>query len=141
MPVTDLTEEKPAVKIWWLHQWREFFPYAFFGILYGMALASKVSIYALALTLPLAALIYYLNLPEKNRSNALPYILRNLVLAGIIAFLSFRLFQPYSFMGPGFFGLQINQNWLNSLKEIKNISSGNVDMHYSGHGDQSLSPG
>jgi len=128
--VTDLTEEKPAAKIWWLYQWREFLPYAFFGLLYGMALASKVSIYALALTLPLAAFIYYLNLSEENRSNALPYILRNLVLAGIIAFVSFRFFQPYSFMGPGFFGLQINQNWLNSLKEIKNISSGNVDVPY-----------
>ena len=128
--ITDQAQEKPVKKIWWLDQWQEFIPYGFFGLLYGMALASKVSIYALALSLPLAALIYCLNLPQEKRANAIPYILRNLVLAGIIAFVTFRIFQPYSFMGPGFFGLQINKNWLNSLKEIRNISSGNVDVPF-----------
>ncbi len=119
-----------AKKSWWLQNWREFIPYAFFGLLYGMALASKVSVYALALALPLAALVYYLNLPEEDRAQAVPYLIRNLVLAGIIAFITFRVFQPYSFKGPGFFGLGINQGWLNSLKELKNISSGNVDVPY-----------
>ena len=67
-----------------------------------MALASKVSIYALALALPLAALIYYLNLSEENRSNALPYILRNLILAGIIAFVYFPFLPTLLFHGTWF---------------------------------------
>jgi YYY domain-containing protein len=123
-------ETKTNGKSWWLQNWREFIPYGLFGLLYGMALASKVSIFTLALALPLAALIYYLNLPEEKKPDSIPYILRNLVLAGIIAFFTFRFFQPYSFMGPGFFGLSINQNWINNLKELKNISSGNVDVPY-----------
>ncbi len=123
-------ETKPSAKPWWLLMWCDFIPYAFFGLLYGMALASKVSIYALALTLPLAALVFYLNQSEEKRAAVLPYIIRNLVLAGAIAFLTFRIFQPYSFMGPGFLGLRINQNWINNLKELKTISSGNVDVPY-----------
>ncbi len=122
--------KKPLNKHWWMLRWREFIPYGLFGLLYGMALSSKVSVYALAVALPLAALIQYLNLSAEKREESVPFILRNLVLAGIIAFITFRFFQPYSFMGPGFFGLQINQNWLNSLKEIRNISSGNVDVPY-----------
>jgi len=122
--------EKPKEKNWWFVNWIEFIPYGLFGLLYGMALASKVSIYLLALALPIAALISYLHLPEEERSTKLSFLVRHLVLAGIIAFITFRVFQPYSFMGPGFFGLQINQNWLNSLREIKNISSGNVDVPY-----------
>ncbi len=117
-------------KIWWLQKWQEFIPYSLFGVFYGMALASKVSIYALALTLPLAAWLFYLNRPVEKRAEVIPYILRNLVLAGMIAFLTFRFFQPYSFMGPGIFGIRINQNWFNNLKELRTISSGNVDVPY-----------
>lgn len=126
----ETEKTSPAGKIWWLQNWRDFIPYAIFGLLYGMALASKVSVYALALTLPLAAWLFYLSLPREKRDDAVPFIIRNLVLAGVIAFITFRFFQPYSFMGPGFFGLKINQNWLNNLKELKTISSGTVDVPY-----------
>ncbi len=122
--------EKPKEKNWCLQNWWEFIPYGLFGLLYGMALASKVSVYLLALALPIAALISYLQVPEEERQDKISFLFRHLILAGIIAFITFRVFQPYSFMGPGFFGLQINQNWLNSLREIKNISSGNVDVPY-----------
>ena len=128
--VDENSTEKTREKNWWLLNWREFIPYSLFGLLYGMALASKVSVYLLALALPIAALISYYRLPEEERQNRLPFLLRHLVIAGIIAFITFRFFQPYSFLGPGFFGLQINQNWLNSLREIRNISSGNVDVPY-----------
>lgn len=128
----DIDSTNPATpgKNWWLQKWQEFIPYGVFGLLYGMALASKVSIFALALTLPLAAWLFYLNVPAEKRASEIRYLIRNLVLAGIIAFITFRFFQPYSFMGPGFFGIRINQNWLNNLKELRTISSGNVDVPY-----------
>ena len=117
-------------KTWWLGNWRPFVPYAMFGLLFGMALASKVSVYALALVLPLSSLVYFLNLKAEQKEAEVRFILRNLVLAGIIAFFTFRFFQPYSFMGPGFFGLSLNKNWISNLKELSHISSGEVDVPY-----------
>ena len=104
--------------------------YLLFGLLFGLALASKVSIYALAFLLPLAAIINYSKLPKETRSGEVPVIFRNLVLAGILALLVFRIFQPYAFIGPGFFGIKINQAWVASLKELSVISQGDVDVPY-----------
>jgi YYY domain-containing protein len=127
----DETKPEPKQnKAWWLDHWRPFIPYAMFGLFFGMALASKVSVWALAFVLPLSSLVYYLNLEPEHREEEIGFILRNLVLAGIIAFLTFRFFQPYSFMGPGFFGLSLNKNWINNLKELSHISSGEVDVPY-----------
>lgn len=127
----DETKPEPKQnKAWWLDHWRPFVPYAMFGLFFGMALASKVSVWALAFVLPLSSLVYYLNLEPEHREEEIGFILRNLVLAGIIAFLTFRFFQPYSFMGPGFFGLSLNKNWINNLKELSHISSGEVDVPY-----------
>jgi YYY domain-containing protein len=104
--------------------------YALFGLLFGMALASKVSIYALAFLLPVAAVVYFSKLPKESRSAEAGIILRNLAVAGLIAVVTFRIFQPYAFMGPGFFDVKINPGWITSLKELSNISSGNVDVPY-----------
>ncbi len=126
----DVTPESPEKKTWWLQNWRPFMPYAMFGLFFGMALASKVSVYALALVLPMSSLVYYLNLKPEHREAETGFILRNLFLAGIIAFFTFRIFQPYSFMGPGFFGLSLNKNWISNLKELSHISSGEVDVPF-----------
>ncbi len=104
--------------------------YALFGILFGMALASKVSIYALAFLLPVAAFVYFSKLSKESRSKEAGLILRNLAIAGVLALITFRIFQPYAFMGPGFFGVKINQGWIASLKELSIISKGDVDVPY-----------
>jgi YYY domain-containing protein len=104
--------------------------YALFGILFGMALASKVSIYALAFLLPIAAVVYFTKLSKDSKNNEIGLILRNLAIAGILALITFRIFQPYAFMGPGFFGLKINEGWIASLKELSIISKGDVDVPY-----------
>jgi YYY domain-containing protein len=115
---------------WWITHWREFPAYAAFGLLFGMAMACKVSIWALALLLPLGALIYFNKLKAEQKPQELLFIARNLLLAGIIAFITFRVFQPYAFMGPGFFGLKLNPNWISNLKELSNVSKGDVDVPY-----------
>ena len=105
-------------------------PYIAFGLLFGMAIASKISLYALAFLLPIASIIYYSKLPKEYRIEEVKFILRNLVIAGIIAVVTFRIFQPYAFMGPGFFGIKINPGWIASLKELSTISKGEVDVPY-----------
>lgn len=104
--------------------------YVMFGLLFGMALASKVSIYALAFLLPIASVVYFSKLSKENKNAEIGIILRNLAIAGVLALITFRVFQPYAFMGPGFFDVKINQGWIASLKELTVISSGDVDVPY-----------
>jgi YYY domain-containing protein len=53
-------------------------------------------------------------------------------LAGLLALVVFRIAQPYTFMGPGFFGLRLNERWLANMAEIRRQMSGTVDI-YHGH--------
>ncbi len=121
---------KDQLPQWFTAHWRSVVPYVFFGLLYGAALASKVSVYALAALLPLSAFLYYRKLPESQKRSSLLILARNLVIAGIVAFLSFRIFQPYTFAGPGFLNLNLNPGWLSSLRELSVIQSGEVDVPY-----------
>ncbi len=127
LPVGDMKAEGGY---WLKTEWGTFGYYAAFGIAYGMALACKVSIWPVMFLLPLAAFIHYNRLAEERREYEIPILLRNLVLGGILAFFSFRFFQPYAFTGPSFFNFKINPQWISSLKELSNISAGNVDVPY-----------
>jgi YYY domain-containing protein len=102
----------------------------FFAVAYGLALASKVSIAPLALILPLAAYLFYAKLSDTQKAFEWPIILRNLVIAGLIALVTFRIFQPYAFVGPSFFNFKINPQWINGLKELAGQSNGAVDVPY-----------
>jgi len=87
---------------WIKDHWDSAVLFILFGVLYGAAMASKVSIFALAALLPLAAFLHYSKLPAEQKKDALPILARNVVVAGIISFIAFRIFQPYTFSGPGF---------------------------------------
>ena len=52
------------------------------------------------------------------------------LLAAVLSFLAFRVFQPYAFEGPSFFGLRPNPKWLANLQEIRNQSGGSVDAPF-----------
>jgi YYY domain-containing protein len=108
--------------------WGTLIPYALFGIALGFAMASKISAAPIAFLLPVAALIYLMGLEKDRRAIEVWIILRNLLIAAVMAFLVFRLFQPYAFLGPGFFGLKMNPRWLENLNEIANQSGGDVDF-------------
>lgn len=104
--------------------WKGFKYFAFFGLALGLAAASKINTLVLAALLPIAVLLkddYLLrDLSSRNWKNRL----RNLVLAGIISFFVFRIFQPYAFSGPDFFGIFPNPKWIANLRELSIISSG-----------------
>jgi hypothetical protein len=125
-----VTARIPAVNAWsnLAVARRTIIPYAFFGAAFGLAMASKVSSAPLAVLLPGAALIVWSRLSTEERQQQLWIIARNLVLAAAVAFLVFRIFQPYAFTGPGFFNVTPNENWLNSMKALAQQSGGDVDF-------------
>ena len=51
-----------------------------------------------------------------------------LVIAGIVSVIVFRIFQPYAFQGPGFLGILPNKAWVENLRELQNLTSGDADF-------------
>ena len=102
--------------------------YLLFGVALGMAVASKINAAPVAITLPLAALIHWSGFsPEKKRLLA-PKIFLYLVIAAFVSLISFRIFQPYAFNGPGFFNFRLNALWVDGLKSLRAQTSGDVDF-------------
>ncbi len=99
--------------------------YAVFAFAFGMALASKVNTGVIIIFLPLAIIF---NDPAKLNNTSSPIWKRrfhHLIFAGIISFVVFRIFQPYAFSGPGFFNILPNSKWIDNLRELAALSSGN----------------
>jgi YYY domain-containing protein len=99
-----------------------------FGIALGMAVASKINAAPLALLLPLAIFLRFVDREGEARDRAFQQALIYLVFAGAVSLLVFRIFQPYAFSGPGFFGLKPNPAWVANLNELRNQASGDVDF-------------
>lgn len=102
--------------------------YILFGVALGMAVASKINAAPIALTLPLAATIYWLNLPDDLRQERFPRILTYILVGAFFSLLAFRILQPFAFSGPGFFGLLPNEKWISGLKALQGQTSGDVDF-------------
>ncbi|HNS60651.1 MAG TPA: DUF2298 domain-containing protein [Anaerolineales bacterium] len=115
-----------------------------FGIAYGMALASKVNIYPLAILLPGAFALRYLTIDRKQQTNEpdaelidaqpstahrLPItnyqllIIACLIAGGLAALISFRIFQPYAFDGLG-----LNPQWIANIQEQRIQAKGDADL-------------
>ena len=88
--------------------------YALFGIFFGCAVASRINLVPLAALIVVAALMQMMPVFDSRvapgeRNRALLYHTGGLVLAGFLSLLCFRVFNPYAFNGPGFFGLSSEQ--------------------------------
>ena len=101
-----------------------------FGLVLGMAAACKVNAAVLAVALPVALLIRYFRTPGEIRRRGWnsdpdfpPRLLAYLVLGGLASILSFRIFQPYAFIG-----LRINPQFLSNLAEVRSQSSPLADL-------------
>jgi len=106
----------------------ELAPYILFGVALGAATASKINAVVIAIILPLVELMRYFRMDTELKREALLPILRNLLIAGMISFIVFRIGQPYAFNGPGFFNFGINENWWSSILSLRSQSSGDVDF-------------
>lgn len=103
-------------------------PYVLFGVAFGMAMASKVSAAPVALWLAGAVGVIFSRFTSAQRKQVWAPLLGLLVLGAVISVVSFRIFQPYAFTGPGFFGIGLNERWLQGIGDIGNQQSGNVDF-------------
>jgi YYY domain-containing protein len=122
---------------WWVwlnRSWVSALPYMLFGLALGLSMASKVNAAPLAILLPAAAYVYYQkNIAGKDAfqgwlDGEIIIIFRNLVIAAIISFIVFRVFQPYAFDGPGLFNVSLNPKWVSTMEDIQAQSAGDVDF-------------
>jgi YYY domain-containing protein len=101
---------------------------AWFGFAVGLAMASKVNTAPVAILLPAAWMVRWVKFRREQQAQLLTLILRDLIVGGFVAFLTFRILQPYAFSGPGFFGLVPNERWIQNLKDLAAQTSGDVDF-------------
>ena len=106
--------------------------YLLFGIACGMAVASRINLAPLAGIVIVAAALQAMpildrGLGQRERSAIFARHLVGLLLAGIGAFVAFRICNPYAFSGPGFFGLWPNERWIANLAEVSRGVGGHVD--------------
>jgi YYY domain-containing protein len=107
---------------------RDLAPYLLFGLALGAATASKINAVVLAILLPMVEGMRYLRMPDEDRRTAILLIFRNLIVAGVLSFIVFRIGQPYAFKGPGFLNIGIDENWWQSLQNLRVQASGAVDF-------------
>ncbi len=98
-----------------------------FGLAYGAAMASKISIVPIALLLPVAVAIRISYMPRQEWIKRAGQALGFLVLAGMVSFIVFRLTQPYAFSGPGLLGVRPNPSWLQQIREQRSQATPEVD--------------
>ncbi|MCL4560459.1 MAG: DUF2298 domain-containing protein [Chloroflexi bacterium] len=108
--------------------WRALAPFLWFGIGLGLATGSKISAVFLAVILPMAVLVRLARMPrEQQKTQWLPGAIL-LGIAAIVSLVAFRIAQPYAFVGPGFFNVKLNPQWIGNLEELRTQSMGLVDM-------------
>lgn len=107
--------------------------YGWFGLACGAALASRLNVAPLAGIVIIAALVRLLptfdgRLARSERERLYMETAIGLVTAGALTILIFRLLNPYTFMGPGVFGLSINPRWLADVGQGQHLISGRAEM-------------
>ncbi len=108
--------------------WANLLYFILFGLVIGLAGACKVN------TLPVFGIIVLAGIArlladwqKPNFYTSLAIIGLGWVLSVVTVFFAFRIFQPYAFAGPDFWGLAINENWLKVLKEVVDQVAGKSD--------------
>ena len=94
--------------------------YILFGMALGMAAASKISAAPLAGVIVLASIVRLWGQEERP---TLTQEFGRLVLAAAVSLLTFRILQPYAFVGIG-----LNPLWLDSLSQVNSLTSGAADF-------------
>ncbi|MCY4466433.1 MAG: DUF2298 domain-containing protein [Chloroflexi bacterium] len=97
--------------------------YLLFGIACGAAVASRINLAPLAGIIVLAAALQLLpalspQLGNRLRRQLVLHNVTGLFLAGLGAFLAFRILNPYAFAGPGFLNILPNDRWLENMQRV-----------------------
>lgn len=105
------------------------FEYALTGLLFGLGLASKLSVLTLAAPILVGLGVdFYQRARQHNLRAVLPHSLVQLLTVGVLAALTFRVAQPIAFAGPGFWNWSLNPQWLGDIANQENLLSGNADL-------------
>jgi YYY domain-containing protein len=113
-----------SAKYIFLKEWDGFGYYVLFSVALGLAAASKINSVVAAFLLP-TAILFTIDRDYFRASNSLWKIhLKYLIIAGLMSFIVFRIFQPYAFSGPGFFNFSLNPKWIKNIMELSSLSSG-----------------
>ena len=108
--------------------WSNLIHFGLFGFSIGLAGACKVNTLPVFGIIALAAIArLVIDWKQEGFSNTLKVVVLGFFLSVIGAVLSFRIFQPYAFSGPGFWGLDLNENWLQVIREVVSHVAGNSD--------------
>ncbi|HWR66356.1 MAG TPA: DUF2298 domain-containing protein [Bellilinea sp.] len=99
-----------------------------FGVAMGFAMACKINTALMVVLLPAAWFIFVMRHPRTQRDELIGIFFRDMVIGAAAALLLFRIFNPYAFNGPGFFGLLPNEKWIANLRELASQMTGNVDF-------------
>ncbi len=99
-----------------------------FGIALGLAVSSKLNSAPVAFVLPVAFGVIIWQKPAQERSRWLMNAMLYLGIAAFVSILVFRILQPYAFLGPGFFGLRPNPQWVANIKEQRSQAAGDIDF-------------
>ncbi len=99
-----------------------------FGVALGMAVASKLNSAPVAFVLPVAFGVIIWRQPAQERSRWLMNAMFYLGMAAFVSILVFRILQPYAFLGPGFFGLRPNPQWVANIREQRRQAAGDIDF-------------
>ncbi|MBN1922988.1 MAG: glycosyltransferase family 39 protein [Anaerolineae bacterium] len=99
------------------------------GITTGLAVACKISTWPIAGVVGLAGLVSVEKTDSgtKLRLQERLSTLLFLIASGFLALLAFRVAQPYAFSGPNFWNVSLSPSWLNSMKYIRQLVSGEID--------------
>ncbi len=123
-----VSDKKPGVFSVLAEFWNSSGLYILFGVALGMAVASKINAAVAAVMLPAAALVWFFRQPEEKRDEVVGKVVVNLMLGAVVSLLTFRIFQPYAFKGPGFFGMLPNPAWVETIKQLAAQTGGDVDF-------------
>jgi YYY domain-containing protein len=103
--------------------------YSLTGLMFGLGLASKLSVFTLAVPILVGTgLDYYRRSRSLEVRSALEQTLARLVGLLLFAALTFRLLQPIAFAGPGFWNWSLNPRWLRDITDQQNTVSGQADL-------------
>ena len=105
------------------------FDYALTGVLFGLGLASKVSVFTLAVPILVTiGLDYHRRSRSTDVNSALEPTLVRLFTILVLAALIFRIAQPIAFTGPGFWNWSLNPRWVHDMLDQQNTVTGNADL-------------
>jgi len=103
--------------------------HALTGLLFGLGLASKLSVITLIVPIVIGAgLSLYQCTREGNLQSALEHVLVRLFTVFFIAALTFRIIQPIAFSGPGFWDWSLNPRWVEDITEQQKTLNGDSDL-------------